>query len=82
MAAECRMVCGVTSLSRMDEQPAAAVAACFLTRSWTASEDSRRPVMVGNSGSAGSPGWWRSQVRITAAVFAVSGVTRSFRPFP
>ena len=65
----------MTFLSPMDGQPAAAVAACRSTRSWTASEDSRRPVTVGNSGPAGSPGCWRSQVRITAATFAVSGVT-------
>ena len=82
MAAECRRVCGVTCLSRMDGQPAAAVAACRWTRSWTASEDGRRPGLVGNSGSPGLPGCSRSQVRITAATFAVSGVTRSLRPLP
>jgi hypothetical protein len=51
-------------------------------RPGTASEDSRRPVLVGNSRSAELPGCSPSQVRITAATFAVSGVTRSLRPLP
>src|SRR6266568_4871640 len=82
IAAECLRVWGVTCLSRMGGRAAAAVATCRSTRSWTASEDSRRPVLVGNSGSPGTPGCSRSQVRITAATFAVSGVTRSLRPLP
>ena len=71
MAAVCRRVCGVTFLSAIDGQAAAAVAACLATSRSTASRESGPPRLggeqrvrrVGRLSSA-------SQARSTATVWA------------
>ena len=60
----------------------AATRVCLVRRRSTASRLRGLPCRLGNNGSWASPPRSRSQTRSTAAVWTVSGVTRSFRPLP
>ena len=69
-------------LACRDGQLVVAVAAWVLTRCSIASRLSRRPVRVGNSGSAGRPARSASQAASTAWAGTVSGTALCFRPLP
>ncbi len=66
----------------MDGQRCAAAAACLVTSFLTASRPSGEPPGPENSGSVAVPPRSLSHSRSTATLRVVSGVQRSFRPFP
>jgi len=82
MAAVCLSVCGVMFFSLTDGQLSAAVDACLATSRSTASRESRPPARVGKSGLPGAGPSSASQVLSVLTTWLVSGVARSFRPFP